>query len=104
MNKVEIKRENEKNIVSLMIHIYCKKKHGKKELCPECTKLYEYAMQRTDKCPFMATKTFCSNCKVNCYKADMREKIREVMRFAGPRMILYHPIIAINHAIRRVKQ
>jgi hypothetical protein len=36
----------------------------------------------------------------------MREKIREVMRFSGPRMIFHHPIMAIRHLIecRREKQ
>ena len=31
----------------------------------------------------------------------MRDKIREVMRFSGPRMILYHPIEAIIHMFDR---
>ena len=97
---VEGKREKEKRTVALMISIYCKKKHGmKKELCDECRALNEYAMLRSDKCPFMETKTFCSNCKVHCYKPEMREKIRAVMRFSGPRMIFHHPIMAISHVI-----
>ena len=45
----------------------------------------------------METKTFCSNCKVHCYRPDMRERIRAVMRFSGPRMLLYHPITGIRH-------
>jgi len=104
-NKIESKREREKRTVSLMIRIYCKKKHGtKKGLCPECEALDAYARMRSDKCPFMETKTFCSNCKVHCYKADMREKIRAVMRFSGPRMIFSHPIMAIRHVIESKKE
>lgn len=105
MSKVESKREREKKTVALMIRLYCRKKHGtKKELCPECQALHDYAMLRSDKCPFMETKTFCSNCKVHCYKKDMREKIREVMRFSGPRMILYHPVMAVRHVIESKKE
>ena len=105
MNKIESKREREKRTVSLMIRIYCKKKHGtKKGLCPECDALDAYARMRSDKCPFMETKTFCSNCRVHCYKADMREKIRAVMRFSGPRMIFSHPIMAIRHVIESQKE
>lgn len=106
-NKITSKREQEKIIVSRMILIYCKKKHGTKDgLCAECAALESYARMRSDKCPFMETKTFCSNCKVHCYKPDMREKIREVMRFSGPRMIFYHPVAAIRHVIesRREKK
>lgn len=87
----QAKREREKETVSLMIAIYCRKKHGGKTLCPECAALDTYARLRSDRCPFMETKTFCSNCRVHCYKADMREKIRAVMRFSGPRMLLHHP-------------
>ena len=93
------KREREKKTVSLMIAIYCRKKHGSNQLCPDCAALDAYARLRSEKCPFMETKTFCSNCKVHCYKKDMREKIREVMRFSGPRMIFHHPVMAIRHVI-----
>lgn len=105
MSTIETKREREKRTVSLMIRIYCKKKHGNaKQLCPDCQALYDYAIWRSDKCPFMETKTFCSNCRVHCYKADMREQIRAVMRFSGPRMICYHPIMAIRHVIESKKE
>ena len=101
---VKTKRQREKETVSLMIRLYCHKKHGSQTLCPECAALEAYARQRSDKCPFMETKTFCSNCKVHCYKKDMREKIREVMRFSGPRMIFHHPVMAIRHVIEMNKE
>ena len=96
----EKKREKEKQVVTLMIRLYCRKKHGMKaDLCPECKALADYACARSDKCPFMENKTFCSNCKVHCYKPEMREKIRQVMRFSGPRMVFYHPVMAMQHVI-----
>ena len=67
-------------------------------MCPECQKLADYAKQRSQKCPFMEQKTFCANCKVHCYKPEMREKIRTVMRWAGPRMLPVHPVLSIRHA------
>lgn len=97
---IQTKREREKELVSQMIALYCKKNHHtKKTLCPECAELQDYAVMRSDKCPFMETKTFCSNCKVHCYKPVMREKIREVMRFSGPRMLFHHPVVALRHVI-----
>lgn len=105
MNKVEAKRDKEKKVVSLMIKLYCKKKHKhKKDLCDKCQELNKYAITRIDKCPFMEHKTFCSNCKVHCYTPEMRKQIKEVMRFSGPRMIFYHPIMAINHVITSKKE
>lgn len=96
---IQKKREREKQMVSEMIRLYCRKRHRQKTLCTECKALEEYARQRSDKCPFMENKTFCSNCKVHCYKPEMRDKIRAVMRFSGPRMIFHHPIAAIRHVI-----
>lgn len=102
---VTTKREKEKELVSQMIALYCRKKHGTKQgLCDACAKLDQYARIRSEKCPFMETKTFCSNCKVHCYKPVMREKIREVMRFAGPRMIFHRPIPAIQHVVETKKE
>ena len=98
------KREREKQLVSQMIALYCKKQHKGKSICPDCAALDTYARQRSDKCPFMETKTFCSNCKVHCYKPEMREKIRAVMRFSGPRMLFHHPVIAIRHMIETQKE
>ena len=101
----ESKREKEKEVVSLMIRLYCRKNHGMREgMCRECEQLNEYAIERSDKCPFMENKTFCSNCKVHCYKPEMREKIRQVMRFSGSRMIMYHPLMAIDHVIQSKRE
>ena len=50
-------------------------------------------------CPFMEKKTFCSNCTVHCYKPEMRERIKKVMKFSGPRMLLYHPFMAVWHVV-----
>ena len=97
---IENKREKEKRVVTLMIRLYCKKNHGtKKGLCPECAALSRYACARSDKCPFMESKTFCSNCQVHCYKPEMRDKIRRVMRFSGPRMVFCHPVMAVRHLL-----
>lgn len=105
MTDLDAKREREKQTVALMIRLYCRKKHHQKSsLCPDCAALAAYAAQRSDRCPFMETKTFCSNCKVHCYRPEMREKIREVMRFAGPRMLLYHPVMAVRHLIETKRE
>ncbi len=96
--------EKEKQVAKLMIKIFCKKKHKQIELCKGCKELLNYVQIRAEKCPYKETKTFCSNCKTHCYKPDMREYIRTVMRFSGPRMILYHPVIAIKHLIATKKE
>lgn len=86
-----------------MIKLYCRKKHNSNELCADCLKLLNYANLRIEKCPFSESKTFCSACKVHCYKKDMRNNIRRVMKFSGPLMIFYHPILAIKHIFQTRK-
>ena len=66
--------------------------------------LDEYARNRSDRCPFMETQTFCANCRVHCCKPEMRAQIREVMRYSGPRMMLHHPVMAARHVIEGRKE
>ncbi len=87
----------EKRIVEQMIRLYCRRKEGNRELCQKCKALLEYAHQRLDACKFGERKTSCRKCPLHCYKPEMRERIRAVMRYAGPRMLLYHPVSAIKH-------
>lgn len=89
--------EQEQKIVLAMIKVYCHKKHHSKHLCPECEALAEYAHKRLTHCRYGKDKGFCSGCTTHCYAPKYKEKIREVMRFSGPWMLLYHPITAIKH-------
>ena len=93
--------ETEKKTVAKMIRIYCAAKHGtSKDLCAECVKLNEYAQKRLERCTFGENKPTCGKCPVHCYKPDMKMKIKEVMRFAGPRMLFYSPVVAIRHLLK----
>ena len=104
MKSIDAKREQEKRVVSQMVHLYCRKQHHRPDLCPDCREVLAYAIDRSDHCPFMESKTFCSNCKVHCYRPEMRKKIHEIMRFSGPRMLLYHPVLAVSHMLLTVKE
>ncbi len=106
MRDIQSKREREKRMVTEMIALYCRKNYGTKKgvLCPDCMALTQYACTRSDKCPFIETKTFCSNCKVHCYRPQMQEKIRTVMRYAGPRMIFHYPAAALRHVDETKKE
>ena len=84
-----------------MIRLYCKKKEGNKELCNDCKALEQYAYQRLSACKYSEHKTSCKKCPTHCYRKDMREKIRKVMRFSGPRMLLYHPFEAVRHMFEK---
>lgn len=95
--EAEQKRLQEQRVIAEMIALYCKGNHHEKALCKDCEELLEYSKKRLKHCPFMETKTFCSNCKVHCYSPEMSQRIREVMRYSGWRMLFVHPHMAISH-------
>ena len=110
MDKVEKKRQKEqhdrgRDDPAVLPEKNIRKKTGMAgQICPVCQELLDYARLRSEKCPFMKEKTFCANCKVHCYKPEVREQIRQVMRFSGPRMLIYHPVLAVWHLICSKKE
>lgn len=95
--------DREKKTIKLMIDIYCHKKHGNNngKLCEECAELLEYAHKRLSFCKFGENKSTCSRCPIHCYKKDMKEKVKEVMKFSGPRLIIYNPIELVRHTLNK---
>jgi hypothetical protein len=88
----------ERKTAEIMISLFCGFNHSQSE-CSDCRRLLNYVLERLEKCPFQEAKPTCAKCSVHCYKPEMREKIREVMRFSGPRMLYHHPILAVQHLI-----
>lgn len=93
------RRAREQRTLEAMMRMYCRHHHGSAPLCAECSELAQYAQRRLERCIFGDEKPTCANCQVHCYKAAMRERVRVIMRWAGPRMLLRHPILAIRHVI-----
>ena len=72
-------------------------------LCSDCYSLLTYALKRLQCCPFGEEKPACSKCKVHCYKPEMREEVRKVMRWSGPRMLFHHPIMTFWHFVDKFR-
>ena len=97
--------EQEHETINTMIWMYCKHFHDcQNDLCEECADLFQYAEERLKNCQFGEEKPTCDNCAVHCYKPNMREEIRTVMRYAGPRMVYKHPIMGFRHLFRKMKK
>jgi len=95
----------EKRTVAAMIALYCRARHGSTgALCSSCEELRTYAELRIDRCRFHAAKPVCARCAVHCYSSERRERIREVMRFSGPRMMLHHPLLALLHGVDSLRR
>lgn len=92
--------ERELRVIAQMVGLYCRSVHGTRQgLCAECAALLDYAAKRIEHCPLGDRKTSCRKCTIHCYRPDMRDHVRSVMRYAGPRMILHHPLAAIRHLL-----
>jgi hypothetical protein len=94
-----VRRAREVKTIAAMLRMYCRA-HGhqpRAPLCPTCSGLLHYGSRRLERCVFGDAKPTCANCLVHCYSTDMRERVRMVMRWAGPRMLRRHPILGILH-------
>lgn len=104
MNKDKNRLARERKTIEVMLKMYCKNHHNKEfELCENCEPLLKYALNKIDKCVFGEKKPACSECKIHCYAKEMRNKIKEIMRYSGARMLLNHPYLAIMHLIDKRK-
>jgi hypothetical protein len=100
----------EARTVELMIGLYCRRHHKQagrpagidpSGLCPGCATLFEYARRRIEECRFGAEKPTCARCTVHCFRPSLREDVRRVMRYSGPRMTVRHPYLALRHLLDR---
>ncbi len=92
---------NEKEVVYNMIQLYCEKKHDSAQgtLCASCQDLLRYSHHRLDHCAYGELKPTCRKCEKHCYRPEMRDHIRRVMRFSGPRLLLRAPLDWIRHQL-----
>ena len=104
MLKKLFREKRDSKTIEVMINIYCHGQHSTgAEICPECEELLRYAIKRIDQCPLKERKTTCAQCSVHCYKPAMREKIKGVMRYSGPRMMYKHPVLTLFHLFDGLK-
>ena len=100
MNSSAGRIRREQRTIDAMIRIYCSDHHcGDRIPCADCGALLDYARRRLEICPFQDAKPACNHCTVHCYSAKMKERVKAVMRYSGPRMLLRHPWLAILHLI-----
>ncbi|MCU7924178.1 MAG: nitrous oxide-stimulated promoter family protein [Candidatus Thiodiazotropha sp. (ex Dulcina madagascariensis)] len=88
----------EQQTIAAMMAIYCADHHQTRGvLCETCAHLLDYARRRLDSCPFQSEKPACNHCTVHCYSKEMRGRVQDVMRYAGPRMTFRHPVLSLYH-------
>ena len=96
--------KSEAQTIRVMVEEFCSYHHGTSGhmLCPKCQAFLDYALKRLACCPYGEDKPVCGSCKIHCYKPAERETARQVMRWAGPRLIFSHPLMAVSHVVDKL--
>ena len=90
----------EMKTIEIMVKLFCRKNHQNGSgLCRECSEVLDYTNLRIIKCPYKENKPACNTCTIHCFKNTFKEKVREIMAFSGPRMMIYHPVYAFLHIL-----
>ena len=97
-----IKRELK--TIEAMCRLYCRYHHGTPDLCVACREKLDYSLKRTEHCPFGEDKGTCRNCTIHCYRSPWKDELRTMMAWAGPRMMLHHPWLALMHSLDGLKR
>lgn len=93
-------RARELRTIRAMFFIYCRDHHRRNAFaCTRCGPVLDYATRRLVRCVFGADKPTCASCTVHCYTETMRARVKDVMRYAGPRMTWRHPLLALDHML-----
>ncbi|MDD2805148.1 MAG: nitrous oxide-stimulated promoter family protein [Elusimicrobiales bacterium] len=82
-----------------MAGLHCRARHGGAPLCPDCRELLAAAAEVLRRCP-RDPKPACRKCPAPCWPPALRERLRELMRYAGPRLPLRHPLLALKHYLK----
>jgi hypothetical protein len=89
-------------LIGKFVEVYCAGKHGmvdrnalslsaglgERQLCDACAAFMSYAVSRRLRCPLEAEKPSCKHCRIHCYAPPQREKVREIMSYAGRRLLM----------------
>lgn len=74
------------NTPAVFFGAYQNRQHPK--LCPSCNNHLIYGELRRALCPYNP-KPNCKNCKTHCYKTEEQKFQQDLMRYVGPRALLY---------------
>lgn len=91
--------------IKVMVKLYCRDHHNcQSPPCVACSELIDYAIAKVKQCPLKEKRTTCGKCKIHCYNPAMKKQIKEVMHYAGPRMLKSHPLLTAKHILKGIKK
>lgn len=88
----------EMKLMNRMVALYYKNKANDFTISEK--RMQSYAINRLASCRFGEEKTTCRKCPVHCYQEKYRLQMKKIMRYSGPKMLIRHPVLCMQHAAR----
>ena len=100
------RQDKDRRTLEAIGRIYCKGNHEGAScdaagLCTSCREAVDATLQRASECPFGHAGN-CEDCKVHCQRGEAQRRIREIMRYAAPRMALRHPLMTAEYLRKKL--
>ncbi|RJQ52763.1 MAG: nitrous oxide-stimulated promoter family protein [Actinobacteria bacterium] len=113
-DKLSRKALKDMSVLGRFVALYCADKHAERpatrfaykgvedktwhgiELCEDCSRLLTHGTAKRLVCP-KEPKPYCKDCDVHCYGPGYREKVREIMRYSGRKMIMRGRLDMVYH-------
>ena len=88
--------------------MYCKAHHassvkGPHGLCEECTATVAFTHERTKNCPYGHAHN-CQDCTTKCNRGQQQQRVKAMMRYAAPRMLLRHPLMTMDYLSKKLRK
>lgn len=104
-NRLTGKLATEYKTIVQMTKIYCHHFHQHNiNECQTCQEFIKYAQLKLDRCVYGQDKPACKACPIHCYKPQQKKLAQQIMRYAGPKMLFKHPLLAIKHLLKSRKK
>lgn len=88
--------------------IYCAAHHAgalkdDAGMCEECAAVIKYTHERASACPYNHEGN-CQDCKLKCNRGEQQQRIKAIMKYAAPRMLVKHPIMTMEYLAKKRKR
>ncbi|MGN1361014.1 MAG: nitrous oxide-stimulated promoter family protein [Eggerthellaceae bacterium] len=87
--------------------IYCGAHHAGRPkdstgMCPECSETILLTHDRAANCPYDHQGN-CQDCTLKCNRGDQQQRIKAIMAYAAPRMLVRHPLMTLEYLAKKLR-
>ncbi len=99
--------EKDRQTLEAIGFIYCRAHHldepkDAQGLCPSCREAIEGTLLKTLQCPYNHAGN-CQDCTIHCQRGESQARIKTIMAYAAPRMLLRHPVMTARYLGKKLR-